>query len=133
MLRYKLLILSSLLVMSTAFASVELFSFHAYAVVDHSRLEWSTGREENFALFVVERSSDAQTYFAVGQVTATGSYSEYLFVDSSPLDIATDRTFYYRLKMVNRDGTFRFSDVQQVALSFSGVQQTWGSIKAMFR
>ena len=133
MLRFKLLFLSSLLIFSAAFGSVELYSFHAYAVVDHSRLEWTTGREDNFSLFVIERSSDGQSFFAVGQVASTGSYSQYEFVDTSPLDMQTDRTFYYRLRMVNRDGTFGYSDVQQVSLSFSAVQHTWGSIKAMFR
>lgn len=131
--RYKLSILFSLLTISVALASVELFSFHAFAIVDHSRLEWTTGREENFSVFVIERSSDGQSFFAVGQVPATGSFSEYEFVDNSPLDVNADRTFYYRLRMVDRDGTYRYSDVQQVSLSFSAVQHTWGSIKAMFR
>jgi hypothetical protein len=133
MLRYKLLILSTLVVISSALASVELFSFHAFAIVDHSRLEWSTGREEQFSLFVIERSSDGQDFFAIGQVAATGSFSEYEFVDTSPLNVNVDHTFYYRLRMVDRDGTFRYSEIQQVSLSFSAVQHTWGSIKAMFR
>ena len=133
MLRNKSLILLILLVVSSAFASVELYSFHAFSVVNHSRLEWSTGQENNFSLFVIERSSDGQSFFAVGQVNATGSYSEYEFVDTSPLDLDMNRTFYYRLRMVDRDGAYRYSEVQQVSLSFSAVQHTWGSIKAMFR
>ena len=133
MLRHKLLILSILLSASSVLASVELFSFHAFAIVDHSRLEWSTGREEEFALFIIERSSDGQDFFVIGQIGATGSYSEYEFVDSSPLDTDSDRTFYYRLKMVDRDGAYRYSEILQVSLSFSAVQHTWGSIKAMFR
>jgi hypothetical protein len=133
MLRFKLLILVLLITFSTTFASVELFSFHAFAVIDHSRLEWSTGHEDNFALFVVERSSDGESFFAVGQVQSAGSFSEYEFVDTSPLDVNMDRTFFYRLKMIDRDGTFHYSDIQQVSLSFSAVQHTWGSIKAMFR
>jgi hypothetical protein len=131
--RSKALFLSLLVVASAAFASVELYSFHAYAVVNYSRLEWTTGHEDNFSLFVIERSSDGQSYFAIGQLAARGSFSEYQFTDSSPLDAGTDRTFYYRLKMVDRDGTFHYSDVQEVSLSFSAVQHTWGSIKAMFR
>ncbi len=41
--------------------------------------------------------------------------------------------FYYRLKIVDNDGTVRYSPVSEVLLSFSPVQHTWGSIKAMFR
>jgi hypothetical protein len=120
MLRFKLLILVLLITFSTTFASVELFSFHAFGVIDHSRLEWSTGH-------------DGESFFAVGQVQSAGSFSEYEFVDTSPLDVNMDRTFFYRLKMIDRDGTFHYSDIQQVSLSFSAVQHTWGSIKAMFR
>ena len=133
MTRNKLLILTLLLTSSLALASVELFSFHGYAVVDRAQLVWSTGNEDNFALFVVERSSDAQSYFAVAQIPARGSYSEYQFTDSSPLDVNMDRTFYYRLKMLDRDGSFRYSEVLEVGLSISPVDHTWGSIKAMFR
>ena len=133
MYRNKLLILTILLVTSLAFAGVELYSFHAYAVVNQTQLDWSTGQESNFSLFVIERSSDGQSFFAIAQAPAKGSYSEYRFTDTSPLDANLDRTFYYRLKMVDRDGTFRYSDVQEVSLTFSAVQHTWGSIKAMFR
>jgi hypothetical protein len=116
-----------------AFAGVELYSFRAFPVVDHCQLEWTTGVETNLRMFVIERSSDATTYFAIGQITPRGSYSEYQFTDSSPLDADMERTFYYRLKIVDNDGTVRYSPISEVLLSFSPVQHTWGSIKAMFR
>jgi hypothetical protein len=128
-----LLILLTLCLAAGSFAGVELFSFRVFPVVDHSQLEWTTGLEDNFRSFVVERSADGTTYLAVGQVTAKGSYSQYTFTDHSPLDADMDRVFYYRLRMVNRDGSFSYSDVREASLSFSAVQQTWGSIKAMFR
>ncbi|MBU0508797.1 hypothetical protein KKH27_08180 [bacterium] len=116
-----------------AIAGTELISFDAYAVIDHARLEWATGPEDNLRSFVVERSQDGQVFMAIGQVVPTGSFSHYQFVDSSPLDADMERTFYYRLRMVDQDGTARFSPVEEVSLSFSAVQHTWGSIKAMFR
>jgi len=117
----------------TVLAGAELVSFSVFPVVDHSRLEWATGQETNLKTFVVERSSDGQSFMAVGQVSARGSYSQYEFTDSSPLDADRDVTFFYRLKLVDRDGSFRYSEVRQVSLTFSAVQHTWGSIKAMFR
>jgi hypothetical protein len=114
-------------------AAIELTDFRVFPVVDHSQLEWSTGLEENFQMFVIERSADARTFFTVGQINAKGSYSQYEFSDISPLDADNQRMFYYRLKMVDRDGTYRYSDIREVSLSFSAVQHTWGSIKAMFR
>jgi hypothetical protein len=132
---YKFIILFLLLLgcAIAGLAAVELTDFRVFPVVDHSQLQWSTGVEDNFQMFVIERSADARNFFTVGQVNAKGSYSQYDFSDTSPLDQANSRLFYYRLKMVDRDGTYRYSDVREVALSFSAVQHTWGSIKAMFR
>lgn len=131
---YKLIVLFLLLLgyAGAGLAAVELANFRVYPVVDHGQLEWSTGVEDNFQMFVIERSADGRTFFSVGQVNATGSYSQYEFTDASPL-LDNQRTFYYRLKMVDRDGTYRYSEVREVSLTFSAVQHTWGSIKAMFR
>lgn len=131
--RTRIALLILLMVTVAAVASVELLSFRAYAVVDHCQLAWSTGEEGNVRQFIVERSSDRETFVGVGQVAARGSYSDYRFSDASPLDADMNRTFYYRLKMVDRDGTYTYSEIRDVSLSFSAVQQTWGSIKALFR
>ncbi|MDD5089110.1 MAG: hypothetical protein PHI18_09995 [bacterium] len=117
----------------TAFAGAELFSFEAFAVVDRARIEWSTGGEQDVRSFVIERSGDGRMFSAIGQVAPTGSFSQYVFVDSSPLDADIEHTFYYRLRIVNRDGTASYSQIEEISLFFSAVQQTWGSIKAMFR
>lgn len=114
-------------------SALELFTFRAFAVVDHCQLEWATGTEGGLSVFIVERSSDGTTYMPIGRVTAQGSYSQYQFTDSSPLDADVDRTFYYRLKMVSRDGNSSYSPVEEVSLSFTPVQHTWGMIKALFR
>lgn len=121
------------LLASAAWAGVELLSISVNAMGDHARLEWRTGQEINFQTFVVERSPNGQTYQPVGQIQARGSFSEYYFTDQSPLDVENERTFFYRLKLVNRDATYIYSDALEVSLSFSPVQQTWGTIKAMFR
>ena len=129
----KLLIPLVLVFVTVASAGVELLTFRAVPMIDHGRLEWSTGAETNLDAFIIERSSDGYNFLAVTRVEATGSYSEYSYTDASPLDLDMDRSFYYRLKMLNDDGSFRYSETKEVTLTFSAVQQTWGSIKAMFR
>jgi hypothetical protein len=128
-----ILFLLSLGCVAVGLATVELAYFRVFPVVDHAQLEWTTATEDNFQMFVVERSADGTVFFSVGQVSSKGSYSQYDFSDSSPLLMDNQRTFYYRLKMVDRDGTYRYSEVKEVSLTFSAVQHTWGSIKAMFR
>ncbi len=118
---------------SSVWAGVEILSLTVYALGDHARLEWRTGQEISFQKFVVERSADGSYFFPVGQIDARGSFSEYSFTDESPLDVERERTFFYRLKLLNLDGTQSYTAAVEVSLSFSAVQQTWGSIKAMFR
>jgi hypothetical protein len=129
----KFLIPLLLVFTSLASADVELLSFRVIAMLDHGRLEWGTGIETSFEAFIVERSSNGEDFLPIARINSTGSNSEYQFTDSSPLDLETGRSFYYRLKMVNADGSYRFSEIREVILVFSAVQQTWGSIKAMFR
>lgn len=120
-------------VTSSVWASVEVLSLSVYSLGDHARVEWRTGQEIEFQKFVVERSSDAVNFMPVGQIDARGSYSEYTFTDESPLDVDRELVFFYRLKLLNNDGTYTFSQALEVSLNISPVQHTWGSIKAMFR
>ena len=131
----KIAAISALLVLltSSAWAGVELLSWNVNPLGDHARLSWQTGQEIDFQTFVIERSPDGQRYLPVGQVQATGSFSQYFFTDQSPLDVDSELTFFYRLKLVDRDGTATYSEALEVSLSISPVQQTWGTIKAMFR
>jgi hypothetical protein len=131
--KHIILILLALVVVSAGVMAAELFSFRAFPVVDHCQLEWTTGQEDNLRTFVIERSADATNFVVVGQLASRGSFSQYDFTDVSPLDVDLTRPFYYRLKMVDKDGAYRYSDIREVSLSFSAVQHTWGSIKAMFR
>ena len=95
-------------------------------------LNWRTGEETNLSSFEVQRSNDGVDFFTVGSVAATGSYSSYQFIDDE-LYKQSDRTFYYRLKMVDRDGHFNYSANLRVDITINPIRQTWGSIKAMFR
>lgn len=76
-------------------------------------LQWQTTNEVNMLGFIIESSSDANNFTAVATISAnnkaTNSYSW--------LDINTQNgTIYYRIKMVNTDGTFTYSNV--VAITF---------------
>ena len=96
----KLLIVLTLLVGTSAFADVELLYFRVIPLIDHGRLEWSSGEESDLDAFIVERSGNGTDFVAVARIEATGSYSDYAHTDSSPLDVDMERTFYYRLYIV---------------------------------
>lgn len=82
-------------------------------------LEWKIAHERNFKEYSVERSADAKTFVAIGAVPATGS-SFYHLVDARPLEGDN----YYRLKMIDFDGSYNYSDVQVL---------TFGKATLMFR
>lgn len=86
-------------------------------------LEWQTASEENFSHFVVEVAKDKDSvvrkaFSEVGEVPgsahASSGIRRYSLTDHSP---ALPGTSYYRLKMVDTDGTFRYSAIRPVHLS----------------
>ena len=94
---------------------VQLMSFEATVAGDQVALSWETASERDVSRFVVERSSDAREFLAVGQVTATGkseTRKSYGLVDTKPLL----GTSYYRLRTIDRDGSSQTSKVVSVTL-----------------
>ncbi len=92
---------------------MELMYFDAWPEVGSNRLRWATASEENSAWFEVERSVSDFRFETIGRVAAAGSSRAerwYEFSDDEPLD----GVCYYRLRMVDTDGTFSFSPVRQV-------------------
>lgn len=77
-------------------------------------LVWSTGEEDNLGRFVIERGSDRTTFKQAGSVEAHGDTDrvhEYHFLD---LLSGTEQP-YYRLRMVDLDGTVSYSSVFELA------------------
>jgi hypothetical protein len=76
-------------------------------------LNWQTASEINSDRFDIERSQDGKKWINIGNVTASGdkkSSSFYSFPDKSPADGEN----LYRLKMIDKDGSFSFSRIQSV-------------------
>ncbi len=98
---------------------------------DYAVLEWTSANESGLSTFRIERSLDGLAFSAIADVTPQGNNSAYRYEDH---DIyKSSRTYYYRIRTVMTDGSSSLSAVQSVTLDFSGIQQTWGSIKALFR
>ncbi len=73
-------------------------------------LDWATATESQASRFEIERSANGSQYEKIGEVAATGNsntYKAYNFTDFQPL--ATGN--YYRLKMIDVDGKFKYSNV----------------------
>ena len=80
-------------------------------------VDWGTEEEINSAFFEVQRSRDLAEFIPLGRINAAGESNgktvRYNFMDTAPLaGIA-----YYRLKQVDKDGTFEFSRIVSAILT----------------
>lgn len=96
---------------------VELTSFTATAAAGKVNLVWTTATEINNSGFEIERSYDGESYYAVGFVKGNGTTTEpksYSFTDN--IEVNGTEQIFYRLKQVDYNGTFEYSDAVSVVL-----------------
>ncbi len=92
---------------------VTLTAFSARSNMSDVNLNWTTVEENNFKNFEIQRSSDGNSFAAIGQLAAKGGRNNaYLFMDRNP--DAAHRKLYYRLKMIDLDGSAQFSKIISV-------------------
>lgn len=99
---------------ANALLPLTLVSFTASAQNNNALLNWKTTQEVDVNAFVVERSSDAASFSAIASVAAKGLYNgtnTYNFTDSS----FRGNTTWYRLKMINSNGSYTYSAVKSVS------------------
>lgn len=81
---------------------------------ENVQLEWSTQTEENTQVFNVERSENGVDWETIDQIRAAGNSQTtrtYLMIDENPL-IGDS---YYRLKIIDFDGDFDYSEIESVS------------------
>jgi hypothetical protein len=94
-----------------------LTNFKGYASNYDGELTWTTQSEKNVARFEVERSFNRKNFAPLAEVAAKGNTSgasNYSYSDKNVGE--TQKTVYYRLRMVDNDGSFKYSNV--IAINF---------------
>lgn len=89
---------------------VELNTFSGRALGKANELVWHTASEANFSHFEVQRGTDGSEFRTIGEVQGQGNTakeSAYSYTDRNFLNTQN----YYRLKMVDLDGSFEYSPV----------------------
>lgn len=97
---------------------VKLTSFTAKNEVNSVFLTWETSSELNNEKFAVERSEGGIDFIAIGEVkghSTVQTSSLYNFRDNQPLNGYN----YYRLKQIDLNGNFEYSDVRVVKFGIS--------------
>lgn len=88
---------------------VELTTFDGKSEDDNVLLNWETASEDNSSHFVVERAQNDQNFSDIGRVRAAGESDQkrsYHYRD----DNAPEGKNFYRLRMVDKDGTTETSE-----------------------
>lgn len=95
---------------------VELVQFTAQPSGSQVNLQWKTANEINTAKFIAEHSADGIVFTTLNVVAAAGAGNNfYTTVDFKPYS----GNNYYRLKMTDNDGSFKYSDVVLVRFNAS--------------
>ncbi|WP_207423604.1 T9SS type A sorting domain-containing protein [Desertivirga brevis] len=97
---------------------VKLTSFTGKKVPEGISLQWATTSEMNSKHYEVQQSTDGKNFYTIGKLDAAGNSSStlnYSLTDQSPIAGIN----YYRLKSVDKDGLYTYSNVISVDFSFS--------------
>ena len=98
---------------------IKLTAFEANKVANDVKLAWSTASEFNNKGFDVERSFDGKQFDPVGFVEGNGStssISNYSYTDIGAASL-TDHQLYYRLKQLDFNGDYTYSNVVSVSMN----------------
>jgi hypothetical protein len=86
---------------------VQLTSFNASQDgLNNTKLIWNTAEENGIVSYMIEKSTDGKNFASIGTVPAAGQKT-YSFTD---MQASSDYT-YYRLKIVEMDGTWKLSSI----------------------
>lgn len=100
---------------------VQLISWNATVAPKGVALSWSSAKEINVSNYVIERSLDGVEYNDAAMVFTQGDGNsnsnqrlDYSYTDK--MTTSSQGLIYYRLRMVDADGSFKRSDVRVVRL-----------------
>jgi hypothetical protein len=95
---------------------VELSSFTANVIEKSVQLNWTTITEKNNSGFEIQRKIESSDWETLGFIAGRGTTTEpsnYSYSDQVKLS----GNYEYRLKQIDYDGTFEFSDIVEIEVS----------------
>ena len=95
---------------------VTLTAFAAAPAAGGNALTWTAEDERDFSHYTVERSADGSSFVTLGTVAGRNA-GRYTYLDAAPLPRS-----YYRLRLVDRDGTADYSRIVSVTTAGGGLE-----------
>jgi len=85
-------------------------------------IKWQTAQEENVSGFEIQSSCNGTDWKVISTLPAKGNASvsqSYNYSDATSLINANSNTLYYRLRIVDKDGSYQYSGVKSLQLKLS--------------
>lgn len=93
---------------------LQLLQFTGKRNASSNLLQWTTAQEENFSHFNVQRATDGIAFSTIGKVAGKGNSQLQMLYTFSDKTTA-GKEHFYRLQMMDYDGSFSFSKVIRMA------------------
>ena len=98
--------------------ALNLLSFTGHINNNVAQLQWITENENDAKDFAVERSTDGNQFDSIGIVVANGGDGRFTYYYNDPtIQLLTCPNVYYRLKIVNEDMQYKYSNVVKLPLT----------------
>ena len=94
---------------------IKLADVSAYNKAGKNIVEWTSATEVGAAYFEVQSSENGSSFLTIASIATKGTNGIYSFTDNAP----TAKTTYYRLKMVDKTGSYTYSKIVTVAVAKS--------------
>ena len=95
---------------------VELAFFTGKLIGTRVELRWRTETELNNYGFYIERTTENSDWLVLGFVEGHGNSNSPKYYNFDDTDIRQSSNYYYRLKQIDNDGTFEYSDIVTVTV-----------------
>ncbi len=93
----------------------------------YNELAWNVDQESNLSHYVLERSTDGFSYQAIKQVTARNSTAPTSYSYQDMIGTNPSPVYYYRVRSVNLDGSYMYSEVVMIKISNKGKFEVLGN------
>jgi hypothetical protein len=96
---------------------ITLKSFDSKLMSSKVVLDWASAEQVNFSHFVVERSTNGKEFNDVTMIFAAENSTAANYTYSEAVRESASGLIYYRLKMVDQDGSFKYSAIRIIKLN----------------
>jgi hypothetical protein len=87
-------------------------------------IKWELETNDEIGVCTIQRSPTLDYWSAIADVKLSKNIDNYSYIDANVYKGFGSQTFYYRLKIVDQDGQFFYSDIKDISFSPDGSENS---------